>query len=68
MELWYQAIGQVVSHGPALASLGPFKIDRHKLWEWRIVKSKGKLYRQNGNQVEVYRHVLRGRYTHIRMS
>ena len=68
MELWYRAIEQVVSHGPALTSLGPFKTDGHKLWEWRVAASRSKLYRQNGNQVEVYRHVRRGRYEHIRTS
>jgi hypothetical protein len=68
MELWCRAIAQVVSHGPALASLGPYKTDGHKLWEWRVVESRGRLYRQKGNQVEVYGHVRRGRYTHIRTS
>ena len=68
MELWCRAITQVVSHGPALESLGPYKRDGHKLWEWRVVESRGRLYRQKGNQVEVYRHVWRGRYTHIRTS
>ncbi len=34
MELWCRAIAQVVLHGPALARLGAFKVDGHKLWEW----------------------------------
>ena len=68
MELWCRAIAQVVSHGPAQASLGTFKVDGHKLWEWRVVETRGRLYRQNGDQVEVYGHVRRGRYKHIRTS
>jgi hypothetical protein len=57
MELWSRAIAQVVSHGPVQASLGSFKVDGHKLWEWRVVENRGRLYRQNGDQVEVYGHV-----------
>ena len=53
MELWSRAIAQVVSHGPAQASLGAFNVDRHKLWEWRVVETQGRLYRQNGDQVKV---------------
>ncbi len=59
MEFWCRAIAQVVSHGPAQASLGTFKVDGHKLWEWRVVETRGRLYRQNGDQVEVYGHVRR---------
>jgi hypothetical protein len=33
MGLWRCAIAQVVTHGPAQASLGAFKVDGHKLWE-----------------------------------
>jgi hypothetical protein len=65
MELWCCAIAQVMLHGPAQASLGAFKVDGHKLWEWRVVETRGRLYRQNGDQVKVYRHVRRGRYKHI---
>jgi hypothetical protein len=65
MELWCCAIARVVSHGPAQASLGTFKVDGHKLWEWRVVETRGRLYRQNGDQVEVYGHVRRSRYKHI---
>jgi len=43
MELWCRAIAQVVSHGPAQASLGPFKIDGHILWEWQVVENRGRL-------------------------
>jgi hypothetical protein len=68
MELWCHAIAQVVSHGPAQASLGSFKVDRHSLLEWQGVEIRGRLYRQNGDQVEVYGHVQRGRYKHIRTS
>jgi len=68
MEFWCRAIAQVVSHGPAQASLGSFKVDKYKLWEWRVVENRGRLYRQNGDQVEVYGHVRRGRYKHIRTS
>jgi hypothetical protein len=32
------------------------------------VKTQGRLYRQNGDQVEVYGHVRQGRYKHIRTS
>ena len=68
MELWCQAIAQVVLHGPAQVRLGIFKADGHKLWEWRVVESRGRLYRQNGGQVEVYGHDRRGRYKCIRIS
>ena len=65
MELWCRAIAQVVSHGPAQASLGVFRVNGHKLWEWRVVENQGRLY---GDQVKVYGHVRRGRYNHIRTS
>ena len=68
MELWCRAIAQVVSHGPAQASLGPFKVDGRKLWEWRVVESQGRLYSQNVDQVKVYGHFRRERYTHIHTS
>ena len=68
MELWCRAIAQVVSHGPAQASLGTFKVNGHKLWEWRVVETRGRLYRQNGDQVEVYGHVRWSRYKHIHTS
>jgi len=68
MELWCRAIAQVVAHGPAQGSLGSFKVDGHKLWEWQVVENRGRLYRQNGDQVEVYGHVRRGRYKHIYTS
>ena len=65
MELWFCAIAQVVSHGPAQASLGVFRVNGHKLWEWRVVENRGRLYRQKGDQVEVYGHVQRGRYKNL---
>jgi hypothetical protein len=68
MGLWRHAIAQVVIHGPAQASLGAFKVEGHKLWEWRVVETQGRLYRQNGDQVEVYAHVRWGRYKHIHTS
>ncbi len=57
MELWCRAIAQVASHGPAQASLGVFRANGHKLWEWQVVENRGRLYRQNVDQVEVYGHV-----------
>ncbi len=60
MELWCRAIAQVVSHGPAQVSLGTIKVDGHKLWEWQVVETQGRLYRQNGDRVEMYGHVRRG--------
>jgi hypothetical protein len=68
MDLWCHAIAQVVSHWPVQASLGPYKVEGHKLWEWQVVENRGRLYRQKGDHVEVYGHVQRGRYTHIRTS
>jgi len=65
MGLWHRAMAQVVTHGPAQASLGAFKVDGHKLWEWRVVETQGRLCRQNGDQVEVYTHVGWGRYKYI---
>ncbi len=38
IDLWHCAIAQVATHGPAQASLGAFKFDGHKLWEWRVVE------------------------------
>jgi hypothetical protein len=68
MELWCHAVKLIVLYGPGQASLGPFKAEGHKLWEWRVVENRGRLYRQNGHQVEVYGHVRRGRYIYIRDS
>jgi hypothetical protein len=39
MELWCRTIAQVVSHGPVQSSLGTFKVDGHKLWEWQVVET-----------------------------
>ena len=49
MELWCRAVVQIVSHGPAQASLGSFKADGHKLWEWRVVENRGRLSSSLGN-------------------
>ena len=68
MVLWCQAIAQVVLHGPGQVRLGIFKADGHKLWEWQVVESRGRLYRQKGDHVEVYGHDQRGIYKHIRTS
>ena len=65
MDLWFHAIAQVVAHGPAQASLGIFRAEGHKLWEWQVVENRGRLYRLHGDQVKVYAHVRRGRYRHI---
>ena len=68
MVLWRLAIAQVVIHEPAQASLGNFIADGHKVWEWCMEETQGRLYHQIGDQVEVYRHVRRGRYKHIHTS
>ena len=39
MGLWRRAIAQVVTHGSAQASLGAFKVDGHKLWEWQVAET-----------------------------
>ncbi len=39
MELWCRTVAQIVSYGPAQASLGPFKAEGQKLWEWRVVEN-----------------------------
>ncbi len=65
MGPWHCAVVQVLTYGSALASLGAFKVDGHKLWEWHIVETQGRLYRQNKDQVEVFAHIRRGRYKHI---
>ena len=44
MGLWHRAIAHVLTHGSAQAGLGAFKVDGHKLWEWRIVETRGRLY------------------------
>ena len=68
MELWSRAIEQVILHGPAQVCLGAFKTDGHKRWEWRVDAERGRLYWQNEDKVEVFGHVRRGRYRHIRTS
>ena len=60
MVLWRQAIAQVLTHGPAQASLDNFIPDGHKVWEWRVEETGGRLYHQIGDQVEVYGHVWQG--------
>jgi hypothetical protein len=62
MHLWHTAVTQVVAAGPACKRLGTFNEERHKIWEWRICKDAGQLYRHDGDTVEVRQHVQRGRY------
>ena len=31
----------MVAHGPAQASLGIFKADGHKFWEWQVLEIQG---------------------------
>jgi hypothetical protein len=62
MQLWGTAIIQVVAAGPAHNRLGAFIEEGHKIWDWRIREEAGRLYRHNGNTVEVMRHVQRGQY------
>jgi hypothetical protein len=57
IDLWQRAIVQVVTDGPAQVSLGAFKTDSHKLWEWHA--------RQHRSRVEVYCHIRRRQYTHL---
>ncbi len=54
MGLWHHAITQVVVHGPAQCSLGQFTTDGHKLWEWRVLENQGHLFRQHGDQVDIW--------------
>jgi hypothetical protein len=68
MGLWRHSITQVVAHGPAQFSLGQFTTDGHKLWEWCVLENQGHLFRQHGDQVNVYGHVRWGRYKCIRTS
>ena len=68
MVLWRLAIAQVITHGPGQASLGNFIATGHKVWEWHVEETRGRLYHQIGDQVEVYGHVRRGRYKQIRTS
>jgi hypothetical protein len=68
MGFWCRAIAQVVSRGLAQSSLGRLKTGGHKVWEWRVQESKGRLYRQHNNRVVVYRHIWRGQYEHLRTS
>jgi hypothetical protein len=59
---------QVVAHGPVWCSLGRFTTDGHKLWERGVLENQGHLFRQHGDQVDVYGHVRRGRYKCIHTS
>jgi hypothetical protein len=62
MHLWRMAVTQVVATGPARNRLGTFNEEGHKIWEWRIRKDAGRLYRQNMDTVMVSQHVQQGRY------
>jgi hypothetical protein len=68
MGLWRHAIAQVVAQGPTQCSLGIFKTDRHKLWKWHVLENQGRLFRQHGDQVNVYGHTRRGHYNCIHTS
>ncbi len=68
MDLWRKAIAQVVTDSPVQVSLGTFKTNGHKLWEWRVLESHGSLFWQNWNRVKVYGHIRWGRYTHLHTS
>ncbi len=68
MGLLRRAIVQVVAHGPMQCSLGLFKTDSHKLWEWHILENQGRLFPQHGDQVDVYGHIRWGQYKCIRTS
>jgi hypothetical protein len=56
------AVMQIVAAGPAHNRLGTFNEEGHKIWEWRIRKDAGQLYRQNFDTVMVRQHVQQGRY------
>jgi hypothetical protein len=60
MGFWCRAIAQVVSRGPAQASLGRLKSGGHKIWKWQVQESKGHLYHQRKNCIIVYKHIWRG--------
>jgi hypothetical protein len=62
MQLWRTAIIQVVAAGPARNKLGAFIEEGHKIWDKRIQEEAGRLYRHNGNTIEVMQHVQRGLY------
>ncbi len=57
MHLWLTAVKQVVAAGPAPNRLGKFNKEIHKIWEWRICKEAGQLYRRNGDTVKGRQHV-----------
>jgi hypothetical protein len=47
---------------------GPDEDGGKKLLEWWVQESNGRLYHQGPHQVEVYKHVRRGRYVHHQTS
>ena len=47
MGFWRRATAQVVLRGPAQSSLGRLKTGGHKVWEWQVQESKGRLYHQS---------------------
>jgi hypothetical protein len=57
MHPWCTAVTQVVAAGPACNRLGTFNEEGHKIWECRICEGAGRLYRRNGDTVEVMQHV-----------
>ncbi len=68
MGFWCRAIAQVVLRGPAQASLGRLKSGGHKVWEWQVQESKGRLYCQRKNSITVYKHIWHGQYKCLRTS
>ena len=62
MHLWHTAITQVVAAEPAHNRLGTFAAEGHKIWDWRIQEEASRLYRRNGDTIQVMRHVRQGQY------
>jgi hypothetical protein len=55
MGLWCRPIAQVVAYGPAQTSLGKLTTEGegHKVWEWQVQESNGRLFQQYKNRVEI---------------
>ncbi len=56
MHLWCTAITQVVAAGPARNRLWTFIEEGHKIWDRQIQEEAGRLYRRNGDTIQVMRH------------
>jgi hypothetical protein len=57
MHLWRMAITQVTAAVPVRNRLGTFHEEGHKIWDWRVQEDAGRLYRCNGDTIEVMKHV-----------